>query len=130
MKMSLVDLGKRLLEAARKGQDDEVRTLMANGAPFTTDWVSSLDYSQCVLLPIFFLSFLFIFLRFLFLALAGVAQWIECWPANQRSLVQFPVRAHAWVVGQVPRRGHMRGNHTLMFLSLSFFLLSPLSKNK
>ncbi|XP_044095130.1 GA-binding protein subunit beta-2 isoform X5 [Neovison vison] len=36
--MSLVDLGKRLLEAARKGQDDEVRTLMANGAPFTTDW--------------------------------------------------------------------------------------------
>ncbi|XP_068396845.1 GA-binding protein subunit beta-2 isoform X4 [Eschrichtius robustus] len=37
-RMSLVDLGKRLLEAARKGQDDEVRTLMANGAPFTTDW--------------------------------------------------------------------------------------------
>ncbi|KAI2653088.1 GA-binding protein subunit beta-1 [Labeo rohita] len=36
--MSLVDLGKRLLEAARNGQDDEVRTLMANGAPFTTDW--------------------------------------------------------------------------------------------
>ncbi|KAG7225231.1 hypothetical protein INR49_014621 [Caranx melampygus] len=30
--------GKRLLEAARKGQDDEVRNLMANGAPFTTDW--------------------------------------------------------------------------------------------
>lgn len=39
IKMSLVDLGKRLLEAARKGEDDEVRTLMANGAPFTTDWV-------------------------------------------------------------------------------------------
>lgn len=38
--MSLVDLGKRLLEAARKGQDDDVRTLMTNGAPFTTDWVS------------------------------------------------------------------------------------------
>lgn len=37
--MSLVDLGKRLLEAARNGHDDEVRTLMANGAPFTTDWV-------------------------------------------------------------------------------------------
>lgn len=40
--MSLVDLGKRLLEAARKGQDDEVRNLMANGAPFTTDWVRCL----------------------------------------------------------------------------------------
>lgn len=39
IKMSLVDLGKRLLEAARKGEDDEVRKLMASGAPFTTDWV-------------------------------------------------------------------------------------------
>lgn len=40
--MSLVDLGKKLLEAARSGQDDEVRILMANGAPFTTDWVSTI----------------------------------------------------------------------------------------
>ncbi|XP_028296713.1 GA-binding protein subunit beta-2a isoform X2 [Gouania willdenowi] len=39
--MSLVDLGKRLLDAARKGQDDEVRNLMANGAPFTTDWLGT-----------------------------------------------------------------------------------------
>ncbi|KAL8184797.1 UNVERIFIED_CONTAM: GA-binding protein subunit beta-2 [Gekko kuhli] len=39
--MSLVDLGKRLLEAARQGQDDEVRALMANGAPFTTDWLGT-----------------------------------------------------------------------------------------
>ncbi|XP_063041202.1 GA-binding protein subunit beta-2-like [Engraulis encrasicolus] len=39
--MSLVDLGKRLLDAARKGEDDEVRTLMANGAPFTTDWLGT-----------------------------------------------------------------------------------------
>ena len=44
------------------------------------------------------------------------------------SLVRFPVRAHAWVAGQVPSRGCMRGNHTLMFLSLSFSFLSPLSK--
>jgi len=44
--MSLVDLGKRLLEAARKGQDDEVRSLMANGAPFTTDWVSYICCSK------------------------------------------------------------------------------------
>ena len=29
------------------------------------------------------------------------------------SLVRFPVRAHVWVVGQVPSRGCMRGNHTL-----------------
>ncbi|KAJ8247829.1 hypothetical protein GJAV_G00251000 [Gymnothorax javanicus] len=39
--MSLVDLGKKLLEAARSGQDDEVRVLMANGAPFTTDWLGT-----------------------------------------------------------------------------------------
>ncbi|XP_033023436.1 GA-binding protein subunit beta-1-like [Lacerta agilis] len=34
-------LGKKLLEAARAGQDDEVRILMANGAPFTTDWLGT-----------------------------------------------------------------------------------------
>lgn len=33
-------LGKKLLEAARQGQDDETRLLMANGAPFITVWVS------------------------------------------------------------------------------------------
>ena len=43
---------------------------------------------------------------------------------------RFPVRAHAWVVGQVPSGGCVRGNHTLMFLFLSFSLPSPLSKNK
>ena len=44
---------------------------------------------------------------------------------NQRvaSPVQFPVRAHAWVVGQIPSRGCMRGNHTLMFLPVTLFLL-------
>ena len=43
------------------------------------------------------------------------------------SLVQFPVRAHAWVMGQVPSRGHMRSKHALMFPSLSP-LPSPLSE--
>ena len=41
--MSLVDLGKKLLEAAKMGHDEEVRILMANGAPFTTDWVRQPD---------------------------------------------------------------------------------------
>ena len=45
------------------------------------------------------------------------------------SLVRFPVRVHAWVAGQVPSGGRERGHHTLMFLSLSFSLPSPLSKN-
>ena len=48
---------------------------------------------------------------------------------TKRLLVWFLVRAHAWVVAQVPSRGHTRGNHTLMFLSL-FPLPSPLSKKK
>ena len=38
---------------------------------------------------------------------------------TEGSLVRFSVRTHAWVAGQVPRRGQGRGNHTLMFLSLS-----------
>ena len=45
------------------------------------------------------------------------------------SLVQFPVRAHAWVAGQVPSGWHARGNHTLVFLSLSPLSLH-LSKKK
>ena len=64
------------------------------------------------------------------IALAGVAQWIECRLQTKGSPVQFPVRAHAWVAGRVPNKGHMRGNCTLMFLFLSFSLSSPLSKNK
>ena len=46
------------------------------------------------------------------------------------SPVQFPIRAHAWVAGQAPNRGNARGNHALIFLSLSLSLSSPLSKNK
>lgn len=38
--MSLVDLGKKLLDSARIGETEDVRLLMGNGAPFTTDWVS------------------------------------------------------------------------------------------
>ena len=52
-------------------------------------------------------------------ALAGVAQWIECWHANQR------------VASSIPSQGtclaHIRGYHTLMFPSLS---PPPFSKNK
>ena len=60
--------------------------------------------------------------------LDDVAQWIECLP-TKGSLVPFPVRAHAWVGGQVPSEGHTTGNHTMMFLSLSSSLPSPLKIN-
>ncbi|CAH8449745.1 unnamed protein product [Schistosoma bovis] len=36
---SLVDLGKRLLDAAKNGDVEEVKNLINNGAPFTTDWL-------------------------------------------------------------------------------------------
>ena len=58
------------------------------------------------------------------MALAGVTQGTECQPVDQRVFGSSPVRVHAWVLGQVPSRGRVRGNHTLMFLSLP----SPLSK--
>ena len=46
------------------------------------------------------------------------------------SLDRFLAKAHAWVVGQVPSRRHDRGNHTLMFLSLSPSLSLSLKINK
>ena len=55
---------------------------------------------------------------------------------TKRSPVQLPVRAHAWVAGQVLSWGTREAtdwcfSRTCMFLSLSFFLPSPLSnKNK
>ena len=58
-------------------------------------------------------------LRIWHIALAGVAQWIEYGLQMKESLVRFPVGAHARVAGQVPSAGHVTGNHTLMFLSLS-----------
>ena len=44
------------------------------------------------------------------LALAAVAQWIECRPVNQKVADWIPVRAHAWVAVQVPSWGYGRGN--------------------
>ena len=59
--------------------------------------------------------------------------WLSGLSASLRTeelLVRFLVRAHALVVGRVPSGGHTTGNHTLMFLFVSFSLLSPVSKNK
>jgi len=37
--MPLVDLSKKLLEAAKLGQAETVQILLLNGALFTADWV-------------------------------------------------------------------------------------------
>ena len=47
--------------------------------------------------------------------------WLSGLSAGLRtkgSPVRSPVRAHAWVAGQVPGGRHVTGNHTWMFLSL------------
>ena len=71
----------------------------------------------------------------MFLALAGVSLWVERRPANRKVAGLIPVRAHAWVASQVPGWGVREAagpiiSGTWMFLSLSSFLPSPLSKNK
>ena len=44
------------------------------------------------------------------LALAGVAQWAEFQPMNQKVVSSIPVRVHASVADQVPIWGSARGN--------------------
>ena len=64
-------------------------------------------------------------------ALAGVAQWTGCQPANQRGAdFPSPVRAQAWVAGWGPGGGHVRGNYTLISLFLSPSLPFSLKINK
>ena len=43
-----------------------------------------------------------------FLALAGGAQWTEYRPEKPGVTGLIPVRAHAWVAGQVPSGGHAK----------------------
>ena len=58
-------------------------------------------------------------------ALAGVAQWIEHGLWTKGSPVQFPIRAHAWVVGQVPSGATWEA--TAHYFSPSLFRSLPLS---
>ena len=37
--IGVMELGKRLLLAAKEGNTESVRNLMKGGAPFATDWV-------------------------------------------------------------------------------------------
>ena len=63
------------------------------------------------------------------MALAGVAQWIECWLVNHNVAGSIPLREHAWVSGMWEAINPCN-SHTSLFLSLSFSLPSPLSKHK
>ena len=61
------------------------------------------------------------------LALPGVAQWLsaDLWVAGSVP-GQGTCPVTGLVVGQAPSRGHMRVNHTLMFLYHSFSVPFPL----
>ena len=41
---------------------------------------------------------------------------------TERSPVRFPVRARAWVVGQVPAQGRVRGNQLMYLLYINVSL--------
>ena len=62
-------------------------------------------------------------------SLAGVAQWIECLPADQRVTGSIPSQGTCLGCRLGPQKGvHKRQPH--IDISLRFFLPSPLSKNK
>ena len=58
-------------------------------------------------------------------SLAGVAQWIECWLANQRVTGLIPSKSTCLGCRPGPLWGHTKGNHTLI-LSPSLFASFPL----
>ena len=51
------------------------------------------------------------------IALADVAQWIECRPSNQRVTSLIPSQSTAWVTDQVPNRGTWE--------AITYWCLSP-----
>ena len=51
--------------------------------------------------------------------LAGVAQWIEYWPENQRVAGSIPHQGTFLCCEPGAQQGALRGNHTLIFTSLS-----------
>nr|KAF6416211.1 hypothetical protein HJG59_009491 [Molossus molossus] len=59
---------------------------------------------------------------------ANVAQWLSMDPCTKRSPVQFLVRAHAQIVGQIPSGGHAGGRQSMFSLiNVSLSLSLPLS---
>ena len=49
-------------------------------------------------------------MKYIIMALAGGAPWWNTGLRTKGSLVQFPVRAHAWVAGHIPTWGCVKGD--------------------
>ena len=59
-------------------------------------------------------------------ALAGIAEWIECWPLNRRVTGSIPSQGTWLGCRPGPQLGHVKGNHLMYLLqadvSLPLFL--------
>ena len=64
------------------------------------------------------------------LAPAGVAQWMERWPENQKDAGSSPSQGTGLGCGPGPQWGACERQLIDVLMFPSFFLLSPLSKNK
>ena len=62
-------------------------------------------------------------------ALVGVAQWIECWPVNQRVASSIPSQGPCLGFGPCPQLGVCK-RQPHIDVSLPLLLPSSLSKNK
>ena len=63
-------------------------------------------------------------------ALAGVPEWIECQPVNQRVTSSIPSQDTCLGCSPGSHWGVRKRQPHIYVLSLSFSFLSPLSKNK
>ena len=54
--------------------------------------------------------------------LAGVAQWIKCWPANQKVIGSIPGQGTCLGCGPVLHLGHARGNQSMYLLHIDVSL--------
>ena len=94
-------------------------------ASFSAGKNQALKFKKAKIFVVFFFGY-----NLFCLALAGVAQWTECGPENHRVTNSIPVQGTCLGCRPGPHWGCVRVNHTWMFLSLSFSLHFPLSKNK
>ena len=121
MGLEILNLGGM---CSKKNWESEMRKIWTHGRwdvvkgdghskPSFVSWQITLSYDIKPKPSRMFLHFKAYFMPWL-VWLSGLKSGLQ----TRGSLVRFPVRADAWVVGQVPGGRCVRVNHTLIFLSL------------